>query len=69
MFSELSGCSANGFKSSDFFVFFIVPQRLTLVGNAKRNISKSNKSELWNHMSYRGLSYFFEVGFQTLRAI
>ena len=48
--------------------FFIVPQRLTLVSNAKRKISKSNKSELWNHLSYRGLSYFFEVGSQTFRA-
>ena len=41
---------------------FIFPQRLTLVSNAKRKISKSNKSELWNR-----LSYFFEVGSQTFR--
>ena len=25
------------------------------------NIEKSNKSELWNHLSYRGLPYHFEV--------
>ena len=25
------------------------------------NIAKSNKSELWNHLSYRGLPYLFEV--------
>ena len=31
--------------------FFIVPQRLALVNNAKRKISKSNKSGLWNCMS------------------
>ena len=55
------------FQSSDLFVFFIVPQRLTLVSIAKRNISKSNKSELWNCLSYRGLPYFFEVGSQTFR--
>jgi hypothetical protein len=30
--------------------------------NAKRKISKSNKSELWNRLSYRALPYFFEVG-------
>ena len=24
------------------------------------NIAKSNKSELWNHLSYRGLPYFFK---------
>ena len=28
------------FQSSDLFVFFIVPQRLTLVSNAKRKIPK-----------------------------
>ena len=48
-----------------FFVFFIVSQRLTLVSNAKR---KENISELWNHLSYRGMTYFFEVGSQTFRA-
>ena len=28
-------------------------------------IANSNKSELWNRLSYRGLSYFFEVGNRT----
>ena len=51
----------------DVLIFFIVPQRLTLVSIAKRKISKSNKSELWNRLSYRGLSYFFEVGSETFR--
>jgi hypothetical protein len=50
-----------------FIYLFFVPQRLTLVSNAKRKISKSNKSELWNRLSYRGLPYFFEVGSQTFR--
>jgi hypothetical protein len=27
----------------------------------------TNKSELWNRLSYRGLTYFFEVGSQTFR--
>ena len=31
------------------------------------NIAKSNKSELWNHLSYRGLPYLFEVRSQTFR--
>ena len=31
------------------------------------NIAKSNKSELLNRLSYRGLPYFFEVRSQTLR--
>ena len=37
-----------------------VPQILTLLSNTKKNISKSNKSELWNRLSYRDLPYFFE---------
>ena len=31
------------------------------------NIAKSNKSELWNRLSYRGLPYLFEVGSQSFR--
>ena len=31
------------------------------------NIAKSNKSELWNRLSYRGLPYLFEVRSQTLK--
>ena len=31
------------------------------------NIAKSNKSELWNRLSYRGLPYLFEVRSQTFR--
>ena len=30
------------------------------------NIAKSNKSELWNRLSYLGLPYLFEVRSQTL---
>ena len=37
------------------------------VRNAKGNIAKSNKSELWNCLSYRGLPYLFEVRSQTFR--
>ena len=36
----------------------------------KRNISKSNKSELWNRLSYRDLPYFFEgLGNETVITI
>ena len=49
--SKADLCMTNGSKILIFFVFFIVPQRLTLVSNAKRKISKSNKPELWNQRS------------------
>ena len=65
--SKDNQCWILRFQSSDLFVFFIVLQRLTLVSNVKRKISKSNKSELWNHLSYRNLPYFFEVGSKTFR--
>ena len=45
-----------------FFIFYC-----TLVSNAKGNLAKSNKSELWNRLSYRGLPYHFEVRSQTFR--
>ena len=50
-----------GWEQLKGFVFFIVPQRITLVSNAKRKILKSNKSELWNRLSYRGLPYFLRL--------
>ena len=33
----------------------------------QKDISKSNKLELWNHLSYRGLPYFFELSDQTFQ--
>ena len=45
-----------------YFIFYY-----TLVSNAKENIAKSNKSELWNRLSYRGLPYLFKVRSQTFR--
>jgi hypothetical protein len=32
-----------------------------------RNNKKVKKPELWNRLSYRGLTYLFEVGSQTFR--
>ena len=51
------------------FVFFIVPQRITLVSKAKRKIWKSSILELCNRLSHRGLSYSFEVGSQLSEMI
>ena len=39
----------------------------TLLSNAKGNLAKSNKSELWNGLSYRGVPYHFEVRSQSFR--
>ena len=44
------------------FIFYC-----TLVSNAKGNLAESNKSDLWNLLSYRGLPYLFEVRTQTVR--
>ena len=45
-----------------YFIFYC-----TLVSNAKGNLAKSNKSELWNRLSYRGLIYHYEVRSQSFR--
>ena len=45
-----------------YFIFYC-----TLVNNAKGNLAKSNKSELSNRLSYRGLPYLFEVRSQSVR--
>ena len=45
-----------------FFMFYC-----TLVSNAKGNVAESNKSELWNRLSYRGLPYHFEVRRKSVR--
>ena len=44
------------------FIFYC-----TLVSIAKGNVAKSNKSELRNRLSYRGLPYLFEVRSKTFR--
>ena len=41
------------------FDFTIFPHRLPLVCNAKRKITKTIKSELWNCWTYGGLLYIF----------
>ena len=52
----------NHFWKFDIFIFAILT-RISLWGTIK----KTNKSELWNRLSYRGPPYFFVVGSQTFR--
>jgi hypothetical protein len=39
-----------------YFIFYC-----THVSNGKKNIAKSNKSEVWNRLSFIGPPYLFEV--------
>ena len=50
-----------------YLTFLYLKFYCTLVSIAKGNIAKSNKSELWNRLSYRDLPYLFEVRSQTIR--
>ena len=47
----------NGSKVLIYLTFLYFIFYCTLVSNAKGNFAKSNKSELWNRFSYRGLPY------------
>ena len=60
-------CMTNGSKVLIYLTLLYFIFYCTLVSNAKGNIAKSNKSELWNRLSYRGLPYLFEVRSQTFR--
>ena len=60
-------CTTNGSKVLIYLTLQYFKFYCTHVSNAKGNIAKSNKSELWNHLSYRGLPYLFDVGSQTFR--
>ena len=59
-------CTTNGSKVLIYLTFLYFIFYCTLVSNAKGNLAKSNKSELWNRLSYRGLPYLFEVRSQSL---
>ena len=65
-----------GLSHDIFFKFSVGPFEVvevefqiycTLVSNAKGNVAKSNKSELLNRLSYRGLPYHFEVRRKSVR--
>ena len=45
----------------DFKPFQLKEALALQVGNARGKIAESNKSELWNHLSFRSLPYIFEV--------
>ena len=57
----------NGSKVLIYLTFLYFIFYCTHVSNAKGNVAKSNKSELWNRLSYRGLPYHFEVRSQSVR--
>ena len=60
-------CMTNGSKVMIYLTLLYFKFYCTLVSIAKGNIAKSNKSELWNRLSYRGLPYHFEVRSQSFR--
>ena len=60
-------CKTNGSKVLIYLTLLNFIFYCTLVSNAKGNLAESNKSELWNRLSYRGLPYLFEVRSQTVR--
>ena len=60
-------CMTNGSKVLIYLTLLYFIFYCTLVSNAKGNLAKSNKSELWNRLSYRGLPYHFEVRSQSFR--
>ena len=60
-------CMTNGSKVLIYLTFLYFIFYCTLVSNAKGNLAKSNKSELLNRLSYRGLLYHFEVRSQSFR--
>ena len=47
-------CTTNGSKVLIYLTFLYFIFYCTLVSNAKGNIAKSNKSKLWNRLSYIG---------------
>ena len=57
----------NGSKVMIYLTLLYFKFYCTLVSNAKGNLAKSNKSELWNRLSYRGLPYHFEVRRKSVR--
>ena len=58
-----SVCIKNGCKVLIYLTLIFFLFALSLWGTIK----KTNKSELWNCLSYRGLPYLFEVDSQTFR--
>ena len=60
-------CMINGSKVLIYLTLLYFIFYGTLVTNAKGYVAKSNKSELLNRLSYRGLNYHFEVRRKSVR--
>ena len=60
-------CMTNGSKVLIYLTLLYFLLHYLQVYSKRWNIAKSNKSELWNRLSYRSLPYLFEVGSQTFR--
>ena len=52
-------CATNGSKVLIYLTLLHFIFYCTIVCNAKGNLAKSNKSEFWNRLSYRGLALSF----------
>ena len=60
-------CMTNGSKVLIYLTLLNFPLHYLQEYSKIWNLAKSNKSELWNRLSYRGLPYLFEVRSQTVR--
>ena len=60
-------CMTNGSKVLIYLTLLNFLLHYLQVYSKIWNIEKSNKSELWNRLSYRGLPYHFEVRSQSFR--
>ena len=64
---KVDPCMTNSSKVLIYLTLLYSIFYCTLVSNVKGNIAKSNKSELWNCLSYLCLPYLFKVRSQTFR--
>ena len=60
-------CMTNGLKVLIYWTLLYFLLQYLQEYSKIWNIAKSNKSELWNRLSYRGLPYLFEVRRQKFR--
>ena len=60
-------CMTNGSKVLIYLTLLNFPLHYLQEYSKIWNLAKSNKSELWNRLSYKGIPYIFEVRSQTVR--
>ena len=58
---KVDNCMTNSSLAQIYFTFLYFLLHYLQEYSKIWNIAKSNKSELWNPLSYRGLPYLFEV--------